>query len=73
MGSFEVELNAFCIMIWPSGHGMERGGLKENGTKGVALLEDVALLEEVCHCGVGLEVLYMLKPCPVRQTTSCCL
>ena len=35
------------------------------GEIGMALLE-------VCHCG-GFEVSYMLKSCPVSQTTSCCL
>jgi len=30
--------------------------------QGVALLEDVALLKEVCHCGVGLETLLPVSP-----------
>jgi hypothetical protein len=33
MGTFEVELNAFCVLIWPKayrGQGVECGSLNEN-------------------------------------------
>ncbi|EDL76602.1 rCG59223 [Rattus norvegicus] len=30
--------------------------------QGVTLLEGGALLEEVCHCGVGLETLLLVPP-----------
>ena len=39
-GAFEADIDSGC------------GGLKENALQ--ALLEGVALLEEVCHCGGGL-------------------
>ena len=61
MGIFEVRLNAFFIMTWQQafgGHGVEYGGLKENGPKGSGTIRscgffevNVTLFEEVCHCG----------------------
>ena len=38
----------------------------------MALLGDVPLLEEVCHCGVGFEV-SLLKLHSVWHTVSSCL
>ena len=67
MGTFEVELNAFCIMILLQsyeGQGVECGSLNVIGPHnliGSGIIRKcgfvgvgIALLEEVCQCGGGL-------------------
>jgi len=68
MRTFEVVLNAFCIMLWLQAYGnqgVECGGLNRFGPQKLACLNawhigsglvgiGVALLEEVCHCWGGL-------------------
>lgn len=67
MGTFEFELNAIYIMIWPRGHAgqwVEYGSLNENDHRLICLgtwspvhgtawkgLKGVVLLDKVCHRG----------------------
>ena len=66
MGTFVVGLNEFCIMLClgmapiDSCLNKPMGVMEWNvmvsicSSQGVALLEGVALLDEVCHCRGGL-------------------
>ena len=56
------------------------GGLKENGPQGEGTNRRCGLVgvgvvfwRKYVTVRVGFEVSYMLKPCTVIQTTSCCL
>ena len=64
MSDGETSLVTDCKALFGQGHGKLNkvtscGALNMFGLQGVPLLGGVTLLEEVCHCGVGFEILLL--------------